>query len=90
MSTSKIGLSLNPKTKERLEALGKARDRSPHYLMNVAIERYLDKEEAVETERQLVNARWVRFEVTGEVLDHADITPWASKLATSRSSDIAT
>lgn len=85
MAASTTGLRLPAETRERLEALGKARDRSPHYLMNAAIERYLDKEEAIEAERQLVNARWERFEVTGEALDHADIKAWAATLATPKS-----
>ena len=33
------------------EALGKARDRSPHYLMKSAIKRFLEVEEALEAER---------------------------------------
>ena len=33
------------------EALGKSRDRTPHYLMKTAVERFLEVAEALETER---------------------------------------
>lgn len=80
MGNSTVGLRLDQTTQERLKALGEARDRSPHYLMKEAVEKYLVSEEAIETERELVQSRWTNFELTGEVLDHADIEHWASAL----------
>ncbi len=81
MAKAPTGLRLSEDVQRRLEALGKARDRSPHYLMKAAVERYLETEEAVEAERQLVSARWERFEVTGEALDHTEVEAWAAGLA---------
>lgn len=72
-----MGVRLNEDTRHRLEALGKARDRSPHYLMKAAVERYLAVEEALESERQIVKARWEKYELTGETVDHADVKAWA-------------
>jgi predicted transcriptional regulator len=82
MANSTIGVRLNQDTRDRLEALGKARDRTPHYLMKTAIERFLEMEEALEAERQLVNSRWQKFELTGETVDHADVKVWAAGLST--------
>jgi predicted transcriptional regulator len=82
MANSTIGVRLNEDTRDRLEALGKARDRTPHYLMKTAIERFLEMEEALEAERQLVNSRWQKFELTGETVDHADVKVWAAGLST--------
>jgi predicted transcriptional regulator len=82
MANSTIGVRLNEDTRDRLEALGKARDRTPHYLMKSAIERFLEMEEALEAERQLVNSRWQKFELTGETVDHADVKVWAAGLST--------
>lgn len=81
MTTSTTGLRLSKETKERLDALGKARDRSPHYLMNQAIERFLDQEEAIDTEWEIVKSRWERFELTGEALDHSEVEAWAARLS---------
>lgn len=78
MASATMGIRLNEETQHRLEALGKARDRTPHYLMKAAVERFLDAEEALETERRTVNARWEKFELTGETVDHADVKAWAA------------
>ena len=80
MATSTRGVRLNEDVQRRLEALGKARDRSPHYLMKVAVERYLDVEEALETERQIVRERWEKFELTGETVAHEDVKAWAASV----------
>ncbi len=81
MANSTIGLRLKDNTKTRLETLGKARDRSTNYLMNEAIEKFLDTEEALEAERQLVKSRWKKFELTGETVSHTDMKSWASGLS---------
>jgi len=81
MANSTLGVRLNEDTQLRLEALGKARDRSPHYLMKTAIERFLEVEEAVESELQLVKSRWEKFELTGETVDHDNVKSWAAGLA---------
>ena len=89
MANSTTGLRLKDDTKTRLETLGKTRDRSTNYLMNEAIEKFLDVEEAVEAERQLVKSRWEKFELTGETVDHADIKAWASRLGKTAKSESA-
>ena len=76
---------LSEETRIRLEALSKARDRTPHYLMKAAIERYLDAEESLEAERRLVWARWKKFELTGEAVDHEDVKALTSGFRTSGS-----
>ena len=83
MANSTRGVRLNEETQHRLEALGKARDRTPHYLMKAAVERFLEVEEALEAERQLVKSRWQKFELTGETVDHDDVKAWAASLSAS-------
>ena len=80
MANATMGVRLNEDIQNRLEALGKARDRTPHYLMKTAVERYLEIEEAVETERQIVKSRWEKYELTGETVDHADVKSWANSV----------
>ena len=80
MTTSTIGVRLDKETQHRLEALGKARDRTPHYLMKAAVARFLDVEEALEAERQLMKARWEKYELTGETVDQVDVKAWAANL----------
>ena len=80
MANSTMGVRLSEETQQRLEALGKARDRSPHYLMKNAVERFLETEEALETERQIVKSRWEKYELTGETIDHREIEAWAASV----------
>jgi len=84
MPNSTVGVRLSDETQQRLERLGQARDRSPHYLMKAAIEQFLDREEALEAERQLVRERWARYELTGETVAHADVRTWAESLGRPR------
>jgi predicted transcriptional regulator len=81
MAKSTTGLHLSKEVLHRLDELGKARDKSPHYLMKKAVERYLDLEESLETERQLVQSRWQTYELTGETLEHKDVKAWAEDLS---------
>ncbi|MFN2330125.1 MAG: CopG family ribbon-helix-helix protein [Chromatocurvus sp.] len=81
MPNSTVGVRLSDEIQQRLERLGRARDRTPHYLMKAAIEQFLIREEALETERQLVRERWARYELTGEIVAHADVRAWAESLA---------
>ena len=81
MANSTIGVRLSEETQRRLERLGKTKDRSPHYLMKAAIERFLDEEEALEAERKIVRERWERFELTGETVDHDEVKAWAATLS---------
>ena len=83
MANSTMGVRLSEDIQHRLEALGKVRDRTPHYLMKSAVERFLEVEEALETERQLVKTRWQKFELTDETVDHADVKAWAASLTPS-------
>jgi len=80
MANSTMGVRLSEETQQRLEALGKARDRSPHYLMKNAVERFLETEEALETERQIVKSRWEKYELTGETIDHGEVEAWAASV----------
>lgn len=80
MAQPTIGIRLEEEIQLRLKALGEQRDRSPHYLMKQAILAYLEQEEAVEAEKALMQARWERFELTGETLSQDEMTAWAAGL----------
>ena len=79
-SAEGLEVEQNEETQHRLEALAKARDRTPHYLIKAAVERFLDVEEALKAERQLAKGRWQKYELTGETVDHADVKAWAVSL----------
>jgi predicted transcriptional regulator len=76
-----IGLKLDDETRNRLQRLGEARDRSPHWLMKTAITQFLDREERIEQERLEDEARWQRWVETGTHIDHDEMTAWLDGLA---------
>lgn len=79
MATTTTGIKLDKDTKARLEALGKLRDRSPHWLMKRAILEYIEREEKLETEKQEDEARWQEYLRTGEVIPHAQVEEWIDR-----------
>ena len=81
MNKMTVGLRLDRETQDRLKKLAQVRDRSPHYLMTQAVETYLDREEAIEAENELMQSRWEVFALTGETLSQAEIETWARQLA---------
>lgn len=68
-------VKLDRKTTHRLERLGHAKERSPHYLMKEAIVRYLDQEEYNEKINQETLMRWREAE-TGHVVTHEAMNQW--------------
>jgi predicted transcriptional regulator len=81
MPNPTVALRLDEHTQSRLKNLAQKRDRSPHYLMKEAVETFLALEESVEAERELMQARWDRFALTGEAIAHEDVKAWAEALS---------
>ena len=75
-----VGIRLEEETQQRLKSLGEKRDRSPHYLMREAIEKFLEQEEEIEAENALMRERWERYQLTGETIPHAEVQAWANSL----------
>ncbi|WP_417794687.1 CopG family ribbon-helix-helix protein [Terasakiella pusilla] len=68
-----VGLKLEEETKERLQKLGKDKDRSTHWMMKRAITEYLEREESYEQEKHEDLARWAKFQETGECVSNKDM-----------------
>lgn len=75
-----VGVKLDEATRDRLKKLARARQRSSHWLMREAIERYLDVEERYERERAEDEARWQRYVDTGAHVSDAEMTAWFDEL----------
>lgn len=80
-ATISQGVKLDAQTRERLQALAKRRDRSPHYLMKTAIESFLDREEACEREKQEDHERYEQYLLTGEAISQEKTGAWLQSLA---------
>ena len=80
MPTSSVAVKLEDEIKERIQNLGKIKDRSSHWLMKQAILDYLDKEEHAEKEKQEDKQRWENYAITGEAITHTDMKDWLKSL----------
>ena len=79
--TTTQGIKLDEQTQARLKALGEKRQRSPHWLMKAAIERYLDAEERYEREKAEDLAEYENYLLTGNAVDNDTVQEWLSELA---------
>lgn len=73
VGTTTMGIRLDQETRDRLKKLSKAKNRSAHFLMKEAIQRYLDSEERYELEKAEDAARWQRYLDTGEALSQSEV-----------------
>ena len=88
--TKPIGVKLDDGLQIRLKALGEKCERSPHWLMKKAISEFVDREEAVEEERQLLLDRWNRYQETGEGVSHETVVNWLETWGTDKESPCPT
>lgn len=77
-------VKLDDETCRRLEALGEARKRTPHWLMKEAIRQFLDREEETDAIRRDTLARWERYVETGGTIDHGTVDAWLETWGTDR------
>ncbi|EFH13498.1 CopG family ribbon-helix-helix protein [Pseudoroseomonas cervicalis] len=83
MSAS-LALKLDEETRQRLQALGQLRDRSPHWLMRKAVLEYLEREERYEQEKREDLARWERHRLDGAAIPQAAMRHWLEEFAQGR------
>ena len=76
-----MGVKPDRETRDRLQKLGKARNRSSHWLMREAIRRYLEVEERYEQEKAEDQARYQAYLDTGHHISHEDMLAWLDQLA---------
>ncbi|MBL8953906.1 MAG: hypothetical protein JNK82_24225 [Myxococcaceae bacterium] len=79
-SSSTIGIKVDRGVRRRLQALGKLKDRSPHWLMKKAIEEFLAREESWEREKQEDRERWNEYLDTGESYSLDQVSTWMKGL----------
>jgi predicted transcriptional regulator len=68
-------VKLDIEVKDRLERLGKLKNRSPHWLMKEAIVRYLKQEENNERLKQETINSWKEIE-KGNIVSHKSVSAW--------------
>ena len=79
-STTTIGVKVEKAIRDRLRALGKLKDRTPHWLARQAVEEFVDREERWEREKREDRERWERYVDTGEAFPRSRVAAWMKDL----------
>ena len=74
------GIKLDDNTLSRLKALAEKKSRSSHWIMRMAIEKYLDREEQYEQEKSADMARWDHYLTTGKAVGGEQVESWLTNL----------
>jgi predicted transcriptional regulator len=74
-------IKLDDEMNNRLKALAQQRDRSAHWLIREALQRYLSEEERYEREKAEDLAEYEDYLMTGKAIDNEVVAVWLSKLA---------
>lgn len=70
-----VSVKLDAELRQRLTALSESRDRSVHWLMQKAIEVYVEQEEKADVLRQETLARWEQVEA-GKTISNETVVEW--------------
>lgn len=79
-----LGIKLDDSTRERLKTLAHSLDRAPHWVIKTALIEYLDRQEAALKERLEEEARWTRYQDSGEAIPQDRVMAWLDALAKGR------
>lgn len=82
-----VSIKLDSDIKAKLVKLGKIKDRSPHWLMNRAINNYIEQEEEKENLRQQTLSRWEEVQ-KGHIVEHDKVMKWLDSWGTEQEEDI--
>ena len=77
---STTSVKLDADTKDRVQKLASAKQRSTHWLMREAIEQYVAREERREQLRLEALAAWENYRTTGLHVTAEDADSWLAKL----------
>lgn len=86
--TATVTLKLDPSHRERLKSLAVAKQRTAHYLMKEAIERYLKTEEAQQAVLKTLDDSVDHFETTGLHITLDEFKTWAAQVKEKRNAQL--
>ena len=79
MATS---LKIGDKLKLRVQKLARLRQRSAHWIMQEAIQQYVEREEARESFKKEALASWTAYQETGRHLTGPEVRAWLNSWGT--------
>ena len=85
MATS---LKIGDKLKLRLQKLARLRQRSAHWIMQEAIQQYVEREEARESFKKEALASWTAYQETGRHLTGPEVRAWLNSWGTEAEAEL--
>ena len=82
--SSTQAIKLDDETSNRLKILAQQRNRSAHWLMRDALQRYLAEEERYEREKAEDLAEYEDYLVTGKAIDNETVASWLNELTSGK------
>lgn len=77
-------IKLDDETNNRLKALAQQRNRSAHWLLRDALQRYLAEEERYEREKAEDIAEYEDYLLTGKSIANETVASWLNELASGK------
>jgi predicted transcriptional regulator len=77
-------IKLDDETSSRLKTLAHQRNRSAHWLIRDALQRYLAEEERYEREKAEDLAEYEDYLLTGKAVDNEAVASWLDELASGK------
>lgn len=82
--SSTLGIKLDDATRERLKSVASGLDRAPHWVIKTALIEFLDRQEIALREQQEDEARWARYQESGQAISQERVMQWLDALADGR------
>ncbi|MCP5279652.1 MAG: toxin-antitoxin system [Thiobacillus sp.] len=82
--SSTLGIKLDDATRERLKSVASGLDRAPHWVIKTALIEFLDRQENALREQQEDEARWARYQESGQAISQERVMQWLDALADGR------
>lgn len=80
MAAISTSIKLDPATKDRVQRLASARQRTPHWVMKEAIEQYVAREESREEFRKDALKVWEDYQESGLHITLEEADKWLAEL----------
>ena len=81
---STLGIKLEETTLQRLKSVAQSLDRPHHWIVKAALMVYLAREEVALREKRKNDARWARFQETGQAIPQEQVMPWLDAMSEGR------
>ncbi len=81
-------IRINEDLRSRLEAFASRHQRTPNFIINEALQSYLEMKEREEAVVEAAREAWAEFQATGQGVDWGDVREWIASWGDSSESPV--